>query len=548
MKDLVERLRLEAHRLGHAVPRASHRRVTVRDDARVLSLYAIADEHRALQGFLLDGVGGRRDANVLPRDAHGALPVFHTAGDSRRRDDSYELLEVLADYLLPWFDGFRDDGFPQLVLPGEADWALLREISADARRPRRSYRRPRAERLAQLLGYHVQQAEVAGQQCVVLLTRALADLYVTGMPAADEAHLGAFLAWFEASTPTLDRLEEVEQLPAGIRTRPEWDNRHYLPVLEKLNAARKAVALARADALPAARVDALAAEVRDADALARALLWDHVAHQHGMARRALRLLADPALAPPPLPSLGEHPTRKGPAGLVALEVDAWRSFLQRFDPMDRACAAWHAAGDGEEADAAHQTAAEAVRAISRRAPRWMFTERQERAEALDWRVVVEDRYARAEARLRGVTVHGRVVHVAADRVPNPGAGSRRWFRTTVVIETEQESLVVTRGTAFSRIDPGPDSGHSVPDACWTVTGIERPTRVTFECVIGVSLKDCPVPGQEVEFLPAARLDLRPYRVPVDAAFTHVSHAPGTRIVIDGGGRGPALPLALGGGA
>ena len=524
---LRELVRLEAYRTGRAAPVASHLRVRLQPDARLLIPMALANEHRAFQVVVLDRLDGpvrRPRALTLPTGPGASLPAVAVAGDARRPEDATEVFDWLAAELLPWFETKRGRGFPQLVVPSEAAWELVREAALFIRTPRPSFPRPAVERLGEMLSFFVERRGVPGQQSVVVLTEALCDHWLPGVPDADTSHLGVDLLWFSGHRPCLADVEAAEGIPMGVRTRPEFDAEYLVADLAAVNAARR-----RHEAAPTAQTLAALATAR------RRLtgrLVPVVANIHLASRRAAGILWGSGL--PELPALSEPPVRRAssraggpnPKGLVGLERVAWEEFLGRRDDGDL---------------------------MARRAPRWQLLPREGRLEAYIATLVVEDRYARASARLAGEVLVGRVTSATTRRVANPDPRkSRLWWETTIVVVSHQDVLTAADTKAYSWLARGVEAAWQVPTAHWVVTGPPARTGATIEVTLralcGVQ-PPAPAAGTEAEFLQAARLSFSPFQPqsgPMPPTHTRVWDAAARRYapVVLSASAGPPLPAHL----
>lgn len=576
--ELRESLRLQARKNGKAVLCASTRTQLLRDDAVVISLFAIADEHSRAQAFLLDRPGrllaATPDSTVDSTDALGVtrlgldgradVPVFHVTCDSRNRNDSYDLLEVLAEYLLPILD--RDE-LTQLVFPTLADWQLFRELVLDTRTPRRTFPRPAVEAVARRVLFHVHRAEDAGQQAVVILTDQLRASYVTGSPDVDAMHLGAALTWNTAAAigtaVTLADITAAEALPAGIRTTPTWDNETYLDLLGVANRSRRTVRQLTENGASAAQIAAASAQA-DADlAVCRTTLWEHVHHQHEWTRQALHALEIPAL--PVTPSVFAKPgfTGTSPSGYWAVENAEWAKYADRLIDVDVLCTAWHvAAADPAateaERDTAHEQARQAVYRLGKRAAAWEFQGRMDRAEAIESHRIVEDAYVRLDARLSGTTLHGQIVVATRTAIPHPQGKRTVWTRTTLTIRTTQVATRLKLGHKLHCLPPlGPfaPNAHLVPNVAFVVTNIiastvHTPTGTIPAIDVEISVDNAKaqpgIVGDTVEYLDVTKSLSRFRRGARRSPYARRNKPSGrgSKIAVPVASSGPPLPAHL----
>jgi hypothetical protein len=277
---------------GRAVLAAGARQVAIREDARVLCPLVLAGEDVALHAVAVGGLGQPPAIRVVP--------------DPRDRAAQAALLGVVARYLEAYFRSCRrDGGFPQLWVPSRAAADQL-SLLADR------YRFARADagtrRLGQLLTYPAERATHAGQQCLLAATAALRQHWATGQDPGAGEHLGVALAWIAPSPgrPLAEVVAEVERLPAGVKTDPEFDRRVLYPLVDAFGKARRRGA-------PRAELQARAREIR-------AELESVVGRIYRWTQEAVALLD--ALPLPDLPDLAELERR---------EADAFAFFLAGLD-------------------------------------------------------------------------------------------------------------------------------------------------------------------------------------------------------------------------
>lgn len=483
-------LELEAYRRGRAVAASSTRWHADLDDERlgapvIFCGYAIANEHVGLHAFLLDRPGSSAPVEVVRADDldlaraawAGGSPVFVVAFDGRSpagRSMSLNALSLLLG------DELEGDVPPRLFLPSRADWALLREVLCWEldRLPRLnvgaaedgSRREERGAISSLLLGAHyfVERAGSPGTQALTVLADALGEAFVVPSPVGSHPHLGAALSWLveEDRDPEMAYEEALaaEQLPAGPRSRPEFDNAVLLPALEELNRLRRA-------GEPFEEQWQAAAEA----------LFVHVGGRRELAQRAIAAIwSSPA-----------HRRAASTEDLVELEVGAWGDHRTRVARVREALTAFTDLADAEDCEGSARATAEtaaardAVRSRRRsllptRAWRSRFGEWEARSQALELRRLVEDVVARAEARVRGATLAGEVDAVAVvsdpavalgDTVNARGETMTRWsttFRATLVLRVDDD-VPLGRFRRGAEVLLGPDRACppcDVPGLTW----------------------------------------------------------------------------------
>jgi hypothetical protein len=295
---------------GRAMPAAGARQVAVRDDLRVLCPLVLAGEDVALHAIAVGALGQPPAIRIVP--------------DPRDRAAEAALLGVLARYLEAYYRACRQArSFPQLWVPCAA---AVDQLALLAERYRFARADAGAKRLGQLLTYPAERATDADQQCLVSATGALRRHWITGQdPAADE-HLGALLAWIAPppGRPLAEVVGELERLPAGTKTDPEFDRRVLYPLVSAYGKARRRGATR-------AELVARAGEIR-------AALEPVVGRIHRWTQEAIALLD--RLELPDLPDLPELERREAAAfdffmagldaGYVGGTRDTPRAAVQRF--------------------------------------------------------------------------------------------------------------------------------------------------------------------------------------------------------------------------
>lgn len=464
MSELSTAALVELESFHHAVPlpKAGVRWVADLDDtllgpAVVVVPYAIANEHVGLHAVLVDrplpdystpdavatGLSRRPVALHRSDDVAGIRSswsrgdaVFVATWDGRDPDGRRSTLRALVPVLGPLLDDPTRP--PRLVVPGPADWSLLRDAFAWELPLRRSFHDPEIERFALATHWWIERAKVPGQLSVVVLSDVIHRSWQVPLESDDQLHLGATLACFGPAAgdrrALLVAVADAERRPAGPRSLPSFDNTVFL--------------------------EALAATGRPPDAAAWQtaveLLWDHVAHRRADVHRAVRIVyADPDL--PAAPSIAPTGTKTRP-GLVEVERTEWGGHLGRRDEVEADYAAYDEVfrrlGPDDPATDAARRAATSTR--NRRLPRhhWpsRFRDATRLGDALELRVVLEDPFARAEARRRGIALPGSVIDAPAPVVGGAVLRSGKWER----VYTYTFTLQVAGSRSLGRYRQGKD--------------------------------------------------------------------------------------------
>ncbi len=100
----------------------------------------------------------------------------------------------------------------------------------------------RARRLGELLTYWAERKRVAGQQALVIATELLRHHYSTGQQPGEDAHLGALRVRIAPppSVPLLDAVEAAEREPMGCTSDPAFDRDELQPRVSVYNRAHQA--------------------------------------------------------------------------------------------------------------------------------------------------------------------------------------------------------------------------------------------------------------------------------------------------------------------
>jgi hypothetical protein len=238
-------LRLRAWHQGRAQVRVSCQQVRVQPHAMLLAPVKMAGEDVTIFAC---GWGGR-----------GGPMRFDFVADPRNRDAEYALFGRLGAVLARYFAWCQAHGLhPQVWVASPAAVRLL-DLLAD--RLRYAGSGPAAKpaevvRFGEHLTLLAQRAAVPGNQTLLAATEVLGLHYATGQQPAEDAHLGAFLAWIDPppGQPLEEAVAAAEATPMGVLAQPDTDNDELAGLVAAWNAAR------RRDASPAA-LDALARPV-----------------------------------------------------------------------------------------------------------------------------------------------------------------------------------------------------------------------------------------------------------------------------------------------
>lgn len=391
-------------------------------DSVLLAPYAIANEHVGVHAVLVDrpladysslrtiGDELQNDAVRLHRsdDLSGIVrswqaghPVFIATWDGRDPDGRRSTLRAMAEIIQPMFaDPTRP---PRVIVPGPADWNLLRDAFAWELPLRASFHDSVVEQFALAGHWWIERAKIPGQQLVIVLLNHIRSAWQVPLEPDDQLHLGAVLECFGDRAgdraQLLDAVRRAEGQPAGPRSMPTFDNEQFLDALGAIGRP------------PARRPWDNAIE----------LLWGHVAHRRGHLHRAMRLVfADPDL--PAAPSVSSTGVRTRP-GLIDVEREEWAGHQARRGTVLTAYTAYdlayRAGGEDHPDTKTARTAANSERNLHlpRHLARTRFSSVDQLTNALDLRKTVEDSFARASARQRGIAAPGIVISA-----PPPVAG------------------------------------------------------------------------------------------------------------------------------
>ncbi|GLY01228.1 MULTISPECIES: hypothetical protein [Actinoplanes] len=237
MSTLTALARAQAAATGHAQPIATVRHLHLHDHPMVLIPLAMAGEANAPLAAL---------AGTDPEK-----PRLLVVTNPRNRDDRFAFAAELAEVLVPYAESFTTDteavpvdrgkdvrhrytDAPQIWVPnpGGVDFLRLfgrstrfRSVDGDNPVP------PAVPLLGRWLTFFAATAEVPGSSLLLTAVQALGLHWATGQSSAEDAQLGAQLAWIEEGAAAA---REAEKGPvAGPATDPDFDNRVLAPLFER---------------------------------------------------------------------------------------------------------------------------------------------------------------------------------------------------------------------------------------------------------------------------------------------------------------------------
>ncbi|MET9350492.1 hypothetical protein [Streptomyces termitum] len=274
MSLIAHLARMEAVEAGRAQPLATvrHRHLSARP--LVLVPLTTAGEAGAPLGALVGTDPAEPRLLVVPQP--------------RDREQRFAFLAELAEVVLPYVEGYADDvepverkdpatgekvlvdlcaDAPQLIVPSRAGIAYVRLLGRSMRFRRTAEQDPdapypappRVPLLGRWLTHYGERARVPGSSLLLAATDLLNRHWATGQSSLEDQHLGALLAWIDASDEPgaasgaeaahraeLGRDERGQLLcpPAGPATDPAFDNQLLAPAIEAYDRARLAVGAA----------------------------------------------------------------------------------------------------------------------------------------------------------------------------------------------------------------------------------------------------------------------------------------------------------------
>ncbi len=418
--------RMLAHQQNRAIRYATHQHIALKDDALILNFLAMAGEGDTMHIASLGRLGQPPEIRCVP--------------DPRIRVQQHRLYRWLAGKLDLYFQWCLKHGtYPQVWVPNHGAIHHLGHI-ADAIRWRRHA--PDVQRLADYLSHLVYRAEVAGQQTLMSASHVLAEHFATPQSPSDDEHLGAMLCWIEGPCvlPTKVLVSKAEQHPAGVKTRPDFDEQTLVPLVSAFNQARR---------------DGDQIKGNDLARRIRAALEPIVSRIHGLTSQAMTILNDAKL--PVLTDL------EAMEECEAREFEFFMSGLTGSEPYRP-----------RATDSVHQAI-------------YSLTKREQAQESLEASLVQGDDFARQQARLSGSLIVGEVLNNEITRV-----GGRRCHQFNIY--TEQHVLSVRPGDEVHRLDD-PRFVVRIESMC---THDKGGTILTCRLLKGQRLFGCPDEGTTLE--------------------------------------------------
>ncbi|MEV6299597.1 hypothetical protein AB0M02_09350 [Actinoplanes sp. NPDC051861] len=237
MSTLTALARAQAVASGRAQPIATVRHLHVHDHPLVLIPLAMAGEANAPLAAMVGFAASD--------------PQLLVVTQPRNRDDRFAFFADLSSRVLPYFESFATDAedvpvdrgrdvrqryldAPQVWVPNPAGVDFLRLLGRSTRFRTTDGEYPvpaGVPLLGRWLTFFANSAEVPGSSLLLNAVQALGLHWATGQSGAEDAQLGALLAWIESGA---DAAREAENGPvAGPATDPDFDNRVLAPLIEQ---------------------------------------------------------------------------------------------------------------------------------------------------------------------------------------------------------------------------------------------------------------------------------------------------------------------------
>ncbi|HWP44696.1 MAG TPA: hypothetical protein VNO14_15720, partial [Blastocatellia bacterium] len=280
--------------------------------------------------------------------------------DPRRRDDQGTLFNHIAALINPYFEScLRAATYPQLWVTSSA---AATHIDVLADRLRYNRHDEILKRLGDNLTYLTTRFRHEGQLSLLAATQALSMHWATGQDSGEDEHLLALLTWINPpeGRPLLDVVAEAEAVPMGVNTDPEFDSGVLAPLVDRYNALVERKASATELASIAKKIEQNLKPV--------------VSRIYDTIQRAITILVAAEL--PLLPDLGELERRE------AEEFSSYKAYCSRGYSIP-------------------------MRDRPRRAA-FVLAAREDSLENYEAAVLIGDRVARAQGRLKGDVVVGKV--------------------------------------------------------------------------------------------------------------------------------------------
>lgn len=385
-------------------------------------------------------------------------PCLLTVYEPRDRTQRFAFAADLADIVLPFVEERAKPDpepatpygdAPQILVPNQAGVAFTKLLGRSTRFRRTTGEYAVGEKvpvLGRWLSFYSERSGAPVSSLLLSMTDVLASHWATGQSAAEDANLGALLAWIDppggltgAQAAALAE-DPVRSPPAGPATDPTFDNEVLEP---RVQAVRAATAAGDGAALHRAQV-AMSAALASQLAPTWAMMW-----------RAVGLLRA-------LPEGAHVPERWRGDRLAYTSQVAW--LREGGTPQPR-----------------RDSAVAAARKLA-------SLERDQ--QRLDVHLAYDDPLVMAEYRMTGEAFAGIVAQAQPDRLDMSGKRAR--LRPRITIETPDVVIAVPGTTLASPARPTQDA--QVID----VVPAGPLTRVTLELKNGMGRSLTPLPGSVPE--------------------------------------------------
>jgi len=240
VSTLTALARAQAYASGRAAPIATVRHLHVHERPLVLIPLAMAGEANAPLAAMVGTAA--------------SSPQLLVVAQPRNRDERFAFVSSLASIVLPYLESFagvaepvavdrgRDVRFrfvdaPQVWVPNTSGVDFLRLLgrstrfrTVDGENPVE----PGVPLLGRWLTFFANSAEVPGSSLLLNAVQALGLHWATGQSSAEDASLGALLAWISPpeGSSVFEAARQAEQsAPAGPATDPDFDNRVLAPLM-----------------------------------------------------------------------------------------------------------------------------------------------------------------------------------------------------------------------------------------------------------------------------------------------------------------------------
>jgi hypothetical protein len=430
VSELVAYCRLRALLSGTAVRLSATRNVPISELPLVCIPVQMAGEAPALFAIGIGDLAGNLEIFTCPH------PTSHQYQYGLLADVAYKIGETIEQW------NANPHLMPQIVAQSAAATTLMLAVI-----DRMAYivdpKEPHLERIRAVgrsLAYFDRRFERPDSAANLAATTTVTEHYATGQDPHADQHLGALVEWLkDPDSNVRARVREAEQLPVSVSTDPGRDNEHLVPMVEQFVAAERA-----------GNKD-LAKMIRER---IHAELVPEVTRRYQLVLEAMRAVT----------AVPETAYARMVAGNDRRAFDEFQAYVANNPGLPR----------GFHGTTGH------VEFIFRE-----LAQRQAESSALQ----AQGRY-RAEARLNGEVLHGRVIDRRCRR-----AGLARLIDYDV--RTDQDRLRIREGEEIELMDhPG--------NFVFRVEHLERDgpgTRITLRMVAGMTKPDQPAVGQLIEFRP-----------------------------------------------